>query len=214
MSEDKSKVSRRAFFRSSLTKLQETLAEVVESQMNRLEEVTRALPPEQPAEPPHSPLHGASPAGRSVVRPPGALPEPEFLSACERCRKCVDVCHLFCIIPSQPGMAAELGTPYLLPETAPCDFCHECVEVCPSGALQPFDPDSVKIGTAVLDTYHCILSQGEACDLCYQACPKQDAAIEIPESGFPLIHADACTGCGFCGEACPAPSRAITVFPV
>ncbi len=206
------KLSRRQFFRNSLLSIQETLAEVVEKQMDRLEHATRALPDEAP--PPVPAPHNQAPSGRSVVRPPGALPEIEFLATCERCRKCVDVCHLFCIIPSQPGMAAELGTPYLLPETAPCDFCHECVEVCPSGALQPFDPENVKIGTAVIDTYHCILSQGEICDLCYQACPKQDAAIEIPPDGFPLIHAEACTGCGFCGEACPAPSRAITVFPV
>lgn len=203
--------SRRRFFRASLDRLRQGVADAIELQAEASRKLGEAM----------AEVEGraagldASPTqtSRTVVRPPGALPdEAEFLATCERCRACVDACPEYCIIPSQPGMAAELGTPYLLPEEAPCTFCHECVDACPTGALLPFDKEAVKIGFAVIEPLHCVVSQGAECDLCIQACPKTGAAI-YAEEGFPVINTAECTGCGFCGEACPAPARAITIFP-
>ncbi len=209
---------RRAFFRASLDKLRRGLADAVEHTLpaaaSRFAEAFPSAPPRP-----------VGPKPRMVVRPPGALAEPAFLDTCERCRACVDACPEFCIIPSQPGMAAELGTPYLLPEQAPCTFCHECVDACPTGALQPFDKATVSIGTAVIEPSHCIRSHGEDCTRCVEVCPRPGLAIRIEPSPIdpgsdaprylsePLVSPEHCTGCGYCGLACPAPARAITIFP-
>lgn len=201
-------MNRRDFFRAGFKKLREGAAEVVGNQLPELAKGFGALAGGDRPKPA---------AQRTVVRPPGALPEAEFLSTCERCRACVDICPEFCIIPSQPGMAAELGTPYLLPEEAPCTFCGDCVEACPTGALVRWEEDSEQIGRAVIEPMNCVITTGEACTACVDACPRSGQAIRFPDGPglqLPVVDEPSCTGCGYCGQACPAPARAITIFPL
>ena len=72
-----------------------------------------------------------------ALRPPGALPENEFLAACTRCGQCVQACpydmlHLASLIAPM-----EAGTPYFVARDKPCEMCPDipCMNACPSGAL-------------------------------------------------------------------------------
>ena len=58
-----------------------------------------------------------------ALRPPGALPENEFLAACTRCGQCVQACpydmlHLASLIAPM-----EAGTPYFVARDKPCEMC-------------------------------------------------------------------------------------------
>ncbi len=70
----------------------------------------------------------------SLVRPPTALSEKEFLGKCIRCNQCAEVCLNDCIrfvsgtqLRSKGGtqadsesLAAAEGTPYIVPRQQPC----------------------------------------------------------------------------------------------
>ncbi len=80
------------------------------------------------------------------ILPPGALPAEEFAATCLRCGRCTAVCD---------QQAIEMGVdgrPFISGLNGWCDFSMDCVNVCPSGALLPVDLETVKIGTAVIDT--------------------------------------------------------------
>jgi ferredoxin-type protein NapG len=67
------------------------------------------------------------------IRPPGALPEEQFLSLCTRCDKCQEVCPGFIIPVSLTESVISVGTPRLLRR---CTLCMKCIPVCPTGALR------------------------------------------------------------------------------
>jgi len=70
----------------------------------------------------------------SFIRPPGALPEEEFLSLCTRCPKCQEVCPRGVITPVLlTESVISVGTPRL---QGYCNGCMLCNWVCPTGALR------------------------------------------------------------------------------
>lgn len=107
-----------------------------------------------------------------------------------------------------------------------CDFCGDCVTVCPTGALSAFnveaaqagDVSAARIGVARLDPEICLSYISSSCNICHTECPYE--AIELDDSGNPLVVAERCNGCGVCENLCPVLSlrsyiggteRAITV---
>lgn len=75
------------------------------------------------------------------------------------------------------------------------------------------------LGLAVLiDHENCLNHLGLRCDICHRVCPVIDQQRNERTGGhamfIPVVHADACTGCGKCEKACPLPVAAIKVFPV
>lgn len=72
------------------------------------------------------------------LRPPGAIPEDDFLAACIKCGQCVQVCPVEAIKLADGDEGYGLGAPYIDARAQACDFsCDavQCVLACPTGAL-------------------------------------------------------------------------------
>jgi ferredoxin len=129
------------------------------------------------------------------LRPPGSVPEPEFLDLCIRCGECFKVCP-------GPVLHADglehgfesLWTPVATPEHAGChQDCNFCTQVCPTGAIQPLDllvKRETHMGLAVVNTNTCLPFREdgrEDCDLCFQECTDAGYdAIEMRPISIPI----------------------------
>lgn len=164
-----------------------------------------------------------------ALRPPGALAEQDFLSACVRCGMCVRDCPFDTLSLAKPGEQVTTGTPYFTARDVPCEMCDDipCVKACPSGALDQGleNIDNARMGLAVLiDEENCLNFQGLRCDVCHRICPAINEAISLEHisnvrSGkhamfIPTVHSDHCTGCGKCERACVLEEAAIKVLPL
>ena len=172
----------------------------------------------------------ASALPATAVRPPGALAEANFLSACVRCGLCVRDCPYDTLKLAELGDGVATGTPYFTARAIPCEMCEDipCVAACPTGALDRSltDIGEARMGLAVLiDQENCLNFLGLRCDVCYRVCPVIDQAITLervhnPRSDrhamlLPTVHSDHCTGCGKCERACILPDEAaIKVLPI
>ena len=173
-------------------------------------------------------------ASALTLRPPGAIKEDDFLKTCIKCGMCVEACPYDTLMLAKPGEDKPLGTPYFIPRETPCYMCEDipCVPVCPTGSLDQksvtnkdgkLDIEMAKMGLAVIDENSCIAFWGIQCDACYRACPILGKAITVEyaqnqrtgKHAFlrPVVHADACTGCGMCEHACVTEKPAIFVLP-
>lgn len=172
-------------------------------------------------------------ASQLLLRPPGAIKEDDFLRTCIKCGLCVEACPYDTLLLAKPGDKKPLGTPYFTPREVPCYMCPDipCVPVCPTGALDSsivttdgkLDINIADMGVAVIDKDSCIAFWGIQCDACYRACPILGEAITVEYSknertgkhAFlkPIVHAEACTGCGLCEHACVTEKAAIFVRP-
>lgn len=168
-----------------------------------------------------------------VLRPPGAIKEKDFLRTCIKCGLCVEACPYDTLFLAKPGDNKPLGTPYFTPRNIPCYMCPDipCVPVCPTGALDEpsvttdgkLNINIAKMGLAVINKESCIAFWGIQCDACYRACPILGQAITVEYTKnertgkhaylTPIVHADACTGCGLCEKACVTEKAAIFVLP-
>ena len=172
----------------------------------------------------------ASPLPAMAIRPPGALPEEEFLGACIRCGLCVRDCPYDILKLGQLGEDEVVaGTPYFTARTGPCEMCEDipCIPACPTNALdhELTDINEARMGLAVVvDQETCIAFLGLRCEVCFNICPIRGEAITLDyqhnaRSGkhalfIPIVHSDACTGCGLCEKACILEEAAIKVFPM
>ena len=136
----------------------------------------------------------------TFLRPPGALMEPSFLARCTRCDQCALACPEHIILVSTEPLIG-LGTPIVNTAIGPCTHCGKCIEVCADGALLP-DEDP-RMGRALWHAETCLSATEISCTKCVEACPLGAAAIETVATGGITIHAERCTGCGFCVKACP-----------
>lgn len=155
------------------------------------------------------------------LRPPGALPEDEFLDKCARCFECANACPNDCI--QFHGLEAGLGgafTPFIKARERGCVLCGECANVCPTGALKPFEATregwliGVEMGKARVNEEMCFSFHGRTCGACYQACPLAGQAMTIGLYETPHVNFEDCVGCGLCEQACLHLPQAIRVLPV
>jgi len=160
-----------------------------------------------------------------AIRPPGALAEADFNATCIKCGQCVDACPYDTLKLATAASGIPIGTPYFIPRETPCYMCEDipCVPVCPTGALDHalHDIDDARMGLAVIDIENCLSWQGLRCEICFRECPLQGQAISIEHHPrrvskhamfVPLVHSDACSGCGICEQACPTQKAAIRVL--
>ncbi|WP_201219749.1 ferredoxin-type protein NapG [Halochromatium roseum] len=163
-----------------------------------------------------------------ALRPPGAQPEDDFNGACIRCGLCVRDCPFDMLHLARLGQDIPTGTPYFVAREAGCEMCEDipCVAACPSNALDHglTDINKADMGLAIVsDQDACIAFQGQRCEVCFDICPIRGDAITLEtqyheRSGqqallIPVVHAETCTGCGKCEEACILDEAAIKVLP-
>ena len=150
-----------------------------------------------------------------LLRPPGAQGEADFSSRCVKCGKCIQSCPYQVLHPAGIEAGALVGSPVVDARAQACRLCEDfpCVASCPTGALRDVSTrEDVRMGVTVIDEERCLSFQGMRCEVCYRACPLIDSALTIDyrmrenddiHSVFaPVVHEDACVGCGLCVERC------------
>ena len=163
--------------------------------------------------------------GKPSVRPPGSVPEQQFLRMCVRCGQCLQACPNDVLQPSTFEQGAEgLWTPRVVADWSGCEpSCNNCGQVCPTGAIRaiPLEEKRVaRMALAVVNRHTCLPYAGEGdCQLCVDECTSAGyRAIEfvrvgtdldaegrpIAGSGFlaPVVLAELCVGCGLCQARC------------
>ena len=181
-----------------------------------------------------------SPSPRRI-RPPGALPEPDFLARCARCGMCARSCPtgVVQLATSEAGVEG-LWTPVMRFDVGYCEAsCVLCGQVCPTGAIQALTParklgrespdqPPVRVGTAFYDWGRCLpWAMDTPCVVCEEVCPVSPKAIWTREVAVkqrdgttvllkrPQVDPSLCTGCGICQYHCPVKDQpAIRVSPV
>lgn len=174
-----------------------------------------------------------TPAKRRKIRPPYAVEEVLFLSLCNSCNKCIEVCPHNAIRPDDSGDLIGAGKPIIVPKKSPCYMCEDmpCVKVCEPVALKKTDGEPLKMGRVVIIKERCHAWSGRDpfCDYCFDRCPLKGEAIYMDDNsssphfskggvgvlsgGGPVIRDDKCTGCGICEYICAADPPAIRVIP-
>jgi len=159
----------------------------------------------------------------TLIRPPGAGKEEEFLGLCVSCGECIRACPTGGLRPSLFEAGLEgLGTPRLVPRIGPCaSYCDLCSQVCPTGAIRRYDLEDkakIKIGLAKIDHNRCIAyAEGKDCLVCKENCLYLAVKLVPGPKGakIPEINPDLCTGCGQCENHCPVEgTAAIRVFRI
>lgn len=149
-----------------------------------------------------------------LIRPPGTIPEEQFIARCLACGECMKVCPTNTL---QPCMFTDgfsrLYTPKVVPRIAGCEEkCNLCGNVCPTGAIRKLpleEKQFVKIGTAVLDRHRCLAwSQNKECLVCDEVCPYNAIEARVVDTvkgrfKVPVVNEDLCLGCGMCEQHCP-----------
>ena len=159
------------------------------------------------------------------IRPPGSVPEADFLQLCIRCGECFQACPNDVLQPLGFSQGLEgLWTPAAQPNWSGCDpKCNNCGQVCPTGAIRALplaEKAAAHMGLAVVNPSTCLPWAGrEACRMCVDECDAagyraieflrvrvevDEAGEPVSDSGFsaPVVLADRCVGCGLCQTRC------------
>jgi polyferredoxin len=164
-----------------------------------------------------------APRHPGLIRPPGAVPEPEFLRSCARCGECLRACPTNTLQPDWYRAGLEgLWAPRMNLRHAACDqSCNVCGLVCPTESIRPLrliERRHARVGIAVLLRDRCLpWAQDERCLVCEEQCPYGAVVLEQDDRhrfGLPVVKAERCNGCGKCEDRCPVVGdSAIIVAP-
>ena len=146
--------------------------------------------------------------GVTILRPPGAQQTDSLWARCIKCERCIHICPLnaICIAKIEDGLI-NARTPKMDYRKGYCDFCSghpKCAEVCPTDCFNDFDPNTDKIGVAVVDTEQCLLyhSSTQCSKRCMDGCYYE--ALYLDRNGLLNVDVEKCNGCGACEYLCPS----------
>jgi polyferredoxin len=161
-----------------------------------------------------------------LVRPPGSVPEREFLQMCIRCGECYQACPNNVLQPVGFGRPVnDLWTPQVVANWSGCEpSCNNCGHVCPTGAIRALPMEekyAAHMGLAVINQQTCLPYIGFEgnCRMCADECTaagyeaidmtRINVAIDtdgkpIEGSGnlVPVVDPARCVGCGLCQTRC------------
>jgi ferredoxin len=161
-----------------------------------------------------------------LIRPPGSVPEREFLRMCIRCGECYQACPNNVLQPVGFGRNVnELWTPQVVANWSGCEpSCNNCGHVCPTGAIRALPLEekyAAHMGLAVINQQTCLPYIGFEgnCRMCADECTaagyeaidmvRINVALDtdgkpIEGSGnlVPVVDPARCTGCGLCQTRC------------
>jgi MauM/NapG family ferredoxin protein len=149
--------------------------------------------------------------GFVLLRPPGAVAEPDFLETCTRCGDCATACPHNAIREAPARLRDAQGTPIVDPLASPCLMCEDlpCITACETGALRPEAPAA--LGAARISPLDCLNRLSATCSVCIERCPVPGAIDFVGD--VPDVNERLCTGCGICQHVCPAPQNAVLMLP-
>jgi ferredoxin len=173
-------------------------------------------------------LCGANLGSKSAilpVRPPGSVPEKEFLQLCIRCGECFQACPNNVLQPLGFEQGLEgIWTPQAVANWSGCEpSCNNCGQVCPTGAIRALplaEKRVARMGLAVVNKQTCLPHAGrEACQLCVDDCKAagydalefvrvgtetDENGLPLEDTGFlaPVVLPEKCNGCGLCQMRC------------
>lgn len=152
-------------------------------------------------------------AHQTLLRPPGALAEKDFLSTCIKCGQCVQVCpyHTLSLLDINSGNS--VGTPYVDARSRGCYLCDllPCVLACPSGSLNHdvTQANQVEMGVAFLKNPTSCLA------LLNQPVRQEDIAQILTHSNknereakvLEELQSYVGKACTICADLCPYPQK-------
>ncbi|MDZ7767539.1 MAG: 4Fe-4S dicluster domain-containing protein [Melioribacteraceae bacterium] len=152
-------------------------------------------------------------SNKQILRPPGAVPEKEFLNKCIQCNKCLQICPYDSIVVAGMEHGTSYGTPIIIARDVPCYLCMLCPPICPTGALDNdlVEKEEVRMGIAVINEETCLPFTGIICRACFENCPIFRKAIILEDEMYPKIVEEHCIGCGICEDVCPVEGSAVIV---
>lgn len=155
-----------------------------------------------------------------LLRPPGSVPEKEFLALCVRCGECMLACPTNALQPVWfDATFIGLFSPAIKAGRGACSpECNRCGSVCPTGAIRELPlPERrwAKIGTAVISRERCLAwEHKKRCMVCDEVCPYGAVQFRY-EPGNPVpvpeVYEDRCSGCGHCEHHCPVKNQSAIV---
>jgi len=123
----------------------------------------------------------------ALIRPPGSLPESEFLAKCVHCGECMKVCPTNAIqAAALEGGLEGAWSPVMKMTVGYCEYeCNLCSQVCPTHAIQQVsieEKQKIKIGLAYFDKNRCMpWAYSRPCIVCEEHCPTPKKAIWFEE---------------------------------
>jgi ferredoxin-type protein NapF len=163
-----------------------------------------------------------------LLRPPGSVPESQFLDRCIRCGACIRMCETNGRFLQPTGLHAGwegIWTPMGEPRNGYCEYnCNLCGQVCPTNAIHKLPlsrKQRTRLGLARFDHSRCIpWYKNEDCLVCEEHCPTPQKAIifrlemgrtidgELRMTKKPYVRENLCIGCGICVTKCPVKGKA------
>jgi len=144
--------------------------------------------------------------GPAQLRPPWSRREDDFIDACTRCAKCVEVC------PTGLLTKGHAGYPIADFIRGHCTFCRACADACEAACFVARDAETAPWPLTATISTACIEPKGVSCRMCEDACDVAAILFRPARGGGAVatVSADVCTGCGACVARCPVKAISIS----